>query len=112
MRLLLDTHTFLWFVLNDRQLSRPADALITDPANEVFVSPATYWEVAIKVGQKKLDLFAPYDDFMKRGITGNDFEVLPIETRHTSLLTTLPCTTKTRSTGCSLRRVWWSRFRW
>ena len=90
MRLLLDTHTFLWFVLNDRQLSRPADALITDPVNEVFVSPATYWEVAIKVGQKKLDLFAPYDDFMKRGITGNDFEVLPIETRHTSLLTTLP----------------------
>jgi PIN domain nuclease of toxin-antitoxin system len=54
------------------------------------VSPATYWEIAIKVGKKKLDLLAPYDDFMKQGIDGNDFRILPIETRHTSLLTTLP----------------------
>jgi PIN domain nuclease of toxin-antitoxin system len=90
MRLLLDTHTFLWFVLNDARLSRPADALITDPTNDVFISPSTYWEIAIKVGKKKLDLLAPYDDFMNRGIQGNDFEILPIETRHTSLLTSMP----------------------
>ena len=90
MRVLIDTHTLLWFVLNDPQLSRAADALITDPTNDVFVSPATYWEIAIKVGKKKLDLFAPYDDFMNRGIQGNDFEILPIETRHTSLLTSMP----------------------
>jgi PIN domain nuclease of toxin-antitoxin system len=90
MRLLIDSHTFLWFVLKDLQLSRAADALITDPANDILVSPATYWEIAIKVGKKKLDLIASYDDFMKRGIEGNDFEILPIETRHTSLLTTMP----------------------
>jgi len=90
MRLLLDTHTFLWFVLNDPQLSRAADALITDPTNELLISPATCWEMAIKVGKKKLDLLAPYDDFMKRGIEGNDFKILPIETTHTSLLTTMP----------------------
>ena len=90
MRLLLDTHTFLWFVLNDTQLSGPANALITDPTNDVFVSPATYWEIAIKVGKKKLDLLASYDDFMSRGIQGNDFDILPIETRHTSLLTSMP----------------------
>jgi len=90
MRLLLDTHTFLWFVLNDPQLSRVADALITDPTNELLISPATYWEMASKVGKKKLDLLAPYDDFMKRGIEGNDFKILPIETTHTSLLTTMP----------------------
>src|SRR4051812_36529358 len=90
MRLLLDTHTFLWFVLKDPQLSRVADNLIADPTNDVIVSPATYWEIAIKVAKKKLDLFAPYDDFMKQGIDGNDFEILPIETKHTSLLTTMP----------------------
>ncbi len=90
MRLLLDSHTFLWFVLKDPQLSRAADALITDPANDILVSPATYWEIAIKVGKKKLDLLASYDDFLKRGIEGNDFEVLPIATKHTSLLTTMP----------------------
>jgi len=90
MRLLLDTQAFLWFVLNEPQLSAAAKALIEDPANYVFVSPASYWEIAIKVCLKKLDLFAPYDDFMNRGIVGNGFEILPIEPKHTSVLTTLP----------------------
>ena len=42
MRLLLDTHALLWFVLNDVKLSRAVDAIISDPTNEVFVSPATF----------------------------------------------------------------------
>jgi PIN domain nuclease of toxin-antitoxin system len=90
MRLLLDTHVFLWFVLNDPQLSTTAQQLISDPGNDVLISPASYWEIAIKVGLCKLDLHAPYDDFMQRGIDGNDFEILPIKPRHTSILTTLP----------------------
>jgi PIN domain nuclease of toxin-antitoxin system len=90
MRLLLDTHTFLWFVLNDPQLSGAAQRLISDPANDVLISPVSFWEIAIKVGLHKLDLHAPYDAFMQRGIMGNDFEILPIEPRHTSVLTTLP----------------------
>jgi PIN domain nuclease of toxin-antitoxin system len=90
MRLLLDTHTFLWFVLNDSSLSATARTLVEDPANDCLISPATYWEIAIKVRLGKLNLFAPYDDFMQRGIIGNDFEILPVEPKHTSLLTTLP----------------------
>ena len=90
MKVLLDTHTFLWFVLDDPQLSLPAKTLVEDPANDVFVSPASFWEVAIKVRLGKLDLHGPYDDFMHRGIVGNEFAILPIEPRHTSLLTTLP----------------------
>lgn len=90
MRCLLDTHTFLWFVLNDPALSLLARTLIEDPASDILISPASYWEIAIKVGLKKLDLHSSYDDFMHRGIVGNDFEVLLIETRHTSVLTTLP----------------------
>ena len=87
MRILLDSHAFLWFVLRKPQLSRTADALISDPTNEILVSPATYWEIAIKVGKNKLDLMTSHDDFMRQGIEGNDFTILPIETRHTSLLT-------------------------
>lgn len=90
MRVLLDTHTFLWFVLNDPLLSDGAKALIEDPASDVLVSPASYWEIAIKVRLNKLDLRSSYDDFMHRGIVGNDFEILPIEPRHSSLLTSLP----------------------
>jgi PIN domain nuclease of toxin-antitoxin system len=90
MTLLLDTHAFLWFVLDAAQLSAPARALIEDPANDVFVSPACYWEIAIKVALGKLDLHSSYDDFMQRGLGENDFAILPIEPRHTSLLTKLP----------------------
>jgi len=90
MRVLLDTHAFLWFVLNDSQLSPLALATIEDPANDVLISPASFWEIAIKVSQKKLDLFAPYDDFMKRGIVDNDLEILPIEPRHGGRLVSLP----------------------
>ena len=49
MRLLLDTHAFLWFITNDSQLSAAARMLIADPSNEILVSPASYWKIAIKV---------------------------------------------------------------
>ena len=53
MRLLLDTHTLLWFALTDPQLSGTAISLIIDPDNEKLVSPASYWEIAIKISIKK-----------------------------------------------------------
>jgi PIN domain nuclease of toxin-antitoxin system len=59
MRLLLDMHSFLWFVLNEPQLSSTAQILISDPANDILISPASYWEIAIKVGLGKLNLHAP-----------------------------------------------------
>ena len=49
MRILLDTQAFLWFVLNDFALSQIASDLIIDPLNNILLSPASYWEIAIKV---------------------------------------------------------------
>ena len=54
MTLLLDTHTLLWFLKDDPQLSQPAKASIEDPANRKLVSIASYWEIAIKAGLGKL----------------------------------------------------------
>jgi PIN domain nuclease of toxin-antitoxin system len=90
MRLLLDTHTFLWYVLNDPQLSTAARTLIDDPANDVLIRPATYWEIAIKLSTHKYTLTVPYEDFIRNGIDGNDFAILPIEPRHTAVLVTMP----------------------
>ncbi len=90
MTVLLDTHAFLWFVLNDPKLSAAAKAVIEDPTTDVLISPASYWEIALKVRQKKLDLFAPYADFMHRGIVGNLFGVLHIEPRHCERTVLLP----------------------
>jgi PIN domain nuclease of toxin-antitoxin system len=90
MRLLLDTHTFLWFVLGETQLSDTAQSYILDRENTKLVSPANYWEIAIKISLKKYILNEPYEEFMQRGIFGNGFSVLSIEPKHTAALTTLP----------------------
>ena len=90
MRMLLDTHAFLWFVLDDPQLSEMARATIEDPSNDIEVSPASYWEIAIKIRLGKYALSEPYQAFMEREIAENDFRILSIEPRHTALLTTMP----------------------
>jgi len=88
--ILLDTHAFLWFILGDPQLSPKADALISDPNNEIFISPITYWEIAIKISIGKYSLPEPYAIFMDREISINDFKILPIEPKHTAALINLP----------------------
>jgi PIN domain nuclease of toxin-antitoxin system len=90
MRILLDTHTFLWFILDDPQLSTTAKAMIEDPANDVEVSPASYWEIAIKISLRKYSLPQPYQQFMESQIAINDFGILHIEPKHTNLITTMP----------------------
>ena len=90
MRLLLDTHTLLWFALTDPQLSGTATSLIIDPDNEKLVSPASYWEIAIKISIKKYALSKPYEIFMDEAIDKNGFGYLHIEPKHTAALTRLP----------------------
>ena len=90
MRLLLDTHAFLWFILDDSQVSTTAKQLIANPDNIIEVSPASYWQIAIKISLGKYALPEPFAPFMEREIELNDFHVLPIEPRHTAILPTLP----------------------
>lgn len=90
MRLLLDTHAFLWFILGEPQLSAKADALISDPNNDIHVSPASYWEIAIKISLGKYSLPEPYAVFMQREIAANDFRILHIEPKHTAIVSTMP----------------------
>ena len=90
MRLLLDTHAFLWFVLNDTSLSTVAQSLISDPQNDVLISPATYWEVAINVSIGKYQLPGPFADFMSEQIARNDLTILPITVGHAAVVALLP----------------------
>jgi PIN domain nuclease of toxin-antitoxin system len=90
MRVLLDTHAFLWFILDDPQLSPLAKATIEEPANDVEVSPATYWEIAIKIRLGKYTLPQPYSPFVEEQIAVNHFRILHIEPRHAAVLTTMP----------------------
>ncbi len=90
MRLLLDTHTLLWFALTDPRLSGTAVLLIMDPENEKLVSPASYWEIAIKISIGKYALSKPYETFMEGTIDKNGFGYLHIDPKHTAILTALP----------------------
>lgn len=88
MILLLDTHAFLWFEDDNEQLSQVARNLIIQ-CNVVFVSIASFWEIAIKqsIGKLELDASVPefLDDCREMG-----FEVLPIMGTHLERLKALP----------------------
>jgi PIN domain nuclease of toxin-antitoxin system len=90
MRLLLDTHTFLWFIGGDLQLSPTCRALIEDVNNERLLSIASVWEMAIKVGLGKLPLAQPLEVLVPEQIRRNAMDLLPIETGHTFLVARLP----------------------
>ena len=90
MKLLLDSHTLLWYVLSDARLSTTARSLVADPNNEILVSPASYWEIAIKISIKKITLQQPYEDFVDACVNKYGFVTLAIETRHTARLISLP----------------------
>lgn len=90
MKLLLDTQAFLWFVLNDARLSPAARTLLIDPANELLLSPASYWEIAIKVSIGKYQVPGSFKDFMDRQIAQNQLSILPITVSHTAVVAALP----------------------
>jgi PIN domain nuclease of toxin-antitoxin system len=86
MRLLLDTHIFCWSFYEPERLSRKAMKIIRE-AEEVFVSSASLWEVAIKVRLGKIKA-NPRELFDQ--IAANDFIELPVLSRHALLVADLP----------------------
>ena len=90
MKLLLDTHTLLWFIAGSASLSAYARSLIEDASNEKFVSIVSIWETAIKVSIGKMSLSAPFNILFPQQLQINGFELLPVKIEHTSVVTTLP----------------------
>src|SRR6187431_1824184 len=82
MRVLSDTQAFLWFSEGSARLPTTIRLLLEDPANQVLVSIASIWEIAIKVGIGKLTLSRPLEDFLIERLDGNEFDILPIERTH------------------------------
>lgn len=90
MRLLLDTHAFLWFIMGSANLSVDARALIENTANERLLSVAGLWEIAIKTSLGKLTLSAPFDELIPAQLRLNGIDLLNIKVDHLSTLSTLP----------------------
>jgi PIN domain nuclease of toxin-antitoxin system len=90
VNLLLDTHSFIWFVEDNPSLSSHARRLIEESTNDVFLSIASVWEMAIKVSLSKLDLNQPFDLFIPNQLLLNDITLLDITVSHTLRVATLP----------------------
>lgn len=88
MEIILDTHSFIWFIDGDENLSLKARKEIENIANIKFISIASIWEMAIKVNLGRLELNQPFENINKQ-ILQNGFEILPILFNHTLKLTKL-----------------------
>ena len=86
MRLLLDTHIFLWWLEDSPKLSAAAREKILD-ASVVYVSSASIWEAAIKAGLGKLDVDV---DVIANEIAVSGFRELPVSVRHAAMVAHLP----------------------
>jgi len=93
MQYLLDTHTFLWFINGDAQLSDKAQTIIENPIHERYISIASFWEMAIKRNLGKLELDMSFKNLYQE-LDKNGFSLLPITAAVTHL------------TVCSFAKPW------
>ena len=90
MRLLLDTHAFLWWVDDAPALSRKARTAIADPGNDCLLSLASCWEMAIKLSLGKLRLPGAIERFVPEQLAANAIRQLTIDFRHAARVAALP----------------------
>ncbi|MBA3610415.1 MAG: type II toxin-antitoxin system VapC family toxin [Rubrobacter sp.] len=90
MRVLLDTHAFLWWISGSPKLSEAARETIADERNDLLFSVVSGWEISIKVGVGKLDLPETPRDFVTGQVLLNDLRVLTVSLDHALRVYDLP----------------------
>lgn len=90
MKLLLDTHTFLWLNDQPERLSEAAMKACSDPGNRLFLSIVSLWEIQIKQQLGKLALSIPWANMLQEQEQTNGLAILPIRIPHIQQLTKLP----------------------
>jgi len=89
MRLLVDTHLLLWAAARSRRLPKEARLLLEEPANEVFFSAASLWEIVIKAALRKPD-FKVDVTLLRPALSEMGFAELPVSGTHAERLASLP----------------------
>ena len=90
MRLLIDTHVFLWYITADPRLPAPFLDAIREPTNEVYLSVASIWEAVIKHGSGKLPLPGPPAEYLPQQRDAHGIATLPIDEGAMTHLAGLP----------------------
>ena len=90
MKVLLDTHCFLWIVTGDHRLSETARQTFLNPGNLLYFSAASFWELCIKESLGKIALQNGWIETVQNELTVNTIQWLPIEIPHCVKVTQLP----------------------
>ncbi len=90
MKYLLDTHTFLWWNMDDSQLSSVAKEILTDGNNIIFLSAASAWDIAIKAARGRLDLPEDPTRYIPSRLSLHGFQGLPVQIHHAAQVYKLP----------------------
>jgi PIN domain nuclease of toxin-antitoxin system len=90
MRVLIDTHIFIWYIQNSERLPSSIATYINDGRNDILLSIASVWEMAIKQSTGKLNLGLPYASFIAEQMRLNSIELLPLRLDHLEVVTTMP----------------------
>ncbi len=90
MRVLLDTHAFLWWIMDSPLLPPASRKIIEDGTNELYLSAASGWEIAIKAARGRLQLPAAPERFMAEQLVQNSIQVLPVQMSHALHVYSLP----------------------
>jgi PIN domain nuclease of toxin-antitoxin system len=90
LKILLDTHTFLWWSLEPERLPQKLLDLLISPTNQIFFSVVSSWEAQIKIGLGKLKLNESLQAIIDKEIKNNQWTVLPVHLQHTYFLDKLP----------------------
>jgi len=89
LKYLSDTHALLWIVDRNSQLSNTAQEIYLDEDNEILISSASIWEMAIKISLKRLIIPGNLQEFVKEHVIGNNIQILNISLSHIHRLETL-----------------------
>ena len=92
MKVLLDTHAFLWLIEGDERLSRSARKIFLESDNQLYLSAVSPWEIGIKTSLGKLEMAGGggWVDTVRTEMRANRIQYLPVELDHCALLQTLP----------------------
>jgi PIN domain nuclease of toxin-antitoxin system len=90
MKVLLDTHAFLWWITDDDRLGQRARKVIADGSHDVFFSAASAWEIAVKAGLGRLRVTDDLERFIPAQVSANGFHVMPVHLHHALAVRALP----------------------
>jgi PIN domain nuclease of toxin-antitoxin system len=90
VRILLDAHVWLWWMLDSPRLDDATRTLVLDPESTVYLSAASAWEIAIKYALGKIALPAPPATYIPTRAEGGDFRILDVRLEHAVAVADLP----------------------